>query len=186
MAVISLLYGSVRSERKGIHVAKYLHERLLKRSHTVHFIDPLEQVLPFIDKRYKEYEKGEAPAILIKLSEWFELSDGFLVVTAEYNHSIPPALKNILDHFQVEYRRKASAIACYSTGIFAGVRAADHMRIILGTLGMPAIPRVQPFPEIARIFDQSGNLNSDIIEKSTTEFIDEFEWYVDALKKARE
>jgi len=77
----------------------------------IHFIDPLEFNLPLLDKMYKEYEPGSAPAPMEKLARLFNESDGFLIVTGEYNHSIPPALKNLLDHFQSEYFFKPSAIA---------------------------------------------------------------------------
>ena len=60
---------------------------------------------------YKEYAKGTAPEPMETISAKLNDSDGFLLVTGEYNHSIPPALKNMLDHFQREYYFKPSAIA---------------------------------------------------------------------------
>jgi len=182
---ISILYGSVRTERQGIKAANYLKKKLQERDHTVHFIDPLEYHLPFLDKMYKEYESGTAPENLEKLAQKFKDSDGFLIVTGEYNHSIPPALKNLLDHFQSEYFFKPSAIASYSTGNFGGVRSAVHLRVVLGELGMPAISSMLPFPVIGSLFD--GNLmpQNKFTEPSTQKFLDEFEWYLRAFKKER-
>jgi len=37
-----------------------------------------------------------------RVGEIFDAADGFVIVSAEYNHSIPAALKNLLDHYQSE------------------------------------------------------------------------------------
>jgi len=58
-------------------------------------------------------------------------ADGFVGVSGEYNHGIPPALKNLLDHFLEEYFFRPSGIACYSAGAFGGVRAAMQLRMSL-------------------------------------------------------
>ncbi|MFW5793769.1 MAG: NADPH-dependent FMN reductase [Bacteroidota bacterium] len=183
---ISLIYGSVRSERQGILAARYLEKKLKDRGLNIHFIDPMVEHLPFLDKMYKEYPKGEAPEPMESLAKRLNESDGFLIVTGEYNHSIPPALKNILDHFQTEYFFKPSAIASYSAGHFGGVRSAVHIRAILGELGMPSISSMLPFPGIGNLFDEDLNPNNDFIGPSTEKFIDEFIWYIEALKAQRE
>lgn len=182
---ISIIYGSVRSDRQGIKAAKYLEKKLLEKNINVNFIDPLEYQLPLLDKMYKEYKPNTAPKIMEKLATLLNASDGFLVVTGEYNHSIPPALKNLLDHFQKEYYFKPSAIASYSVGSFGGVRAAVHLRVILGELGMPAISSILPFPVIGDLFDTNLVSKNERIEKATARFLNEFIWYVEAFKKQR-
>jgi len=182
---ISLIYGSVRTERQGIKAARYLEKKLRERNLNVHFIDPMEYNLPFLDKMYKEYEQGKAPETVEKIAQKFRESDGFLVVTGEYNHSIPPALKNLLDHFQSEYFFKPSAIASYSAGNFGGVRSAVHLRVIVGELGMPAISSMLPFPVIGNLFDDKLVPQNKFTEPSTQKFLDEFEWYLRAFKKER-
>ena len=183
---ISIIYGSVRSERQGILAAKYLEKKVKERGLKSFLIDPLEYKLPFLDKMYKEYGKGEAPAQMEQLATIFNQTDGFLIVSGEYNHSIPPALKNILDHFQSEYLLKPSAIACYSAGVFGGVRAAVHLRAILCELGMPSISSMLPFITIGELFNDDLVPKNEIVEKSTARFLDEFVWYVEALKNQRE
>lgn len=182
---ISIIYGSVRTDRQGIKVARFLEQKLLERGIKVHFIDPLEYQLPLLDKMYKEFSLGETPEPMEKLSNLLTESDGFLVVTGEYNHSIPAALKNLLDHFQGEYYFKPSAIASYSVGSFGGVRAAEHLRAILGELGMPAISSMLPFPSIGDLFSANKTQADERIERSTARFIDEFIWYIEAFKNQR-
>ena len=81
-----------------------------------------------LEKMNKEYEKGQAPEILERLATRIRAADAFIIVSGEYNHSIPPALSNLLDHFLEEYFWRPSAIVCYSAGAFGGVRAAMQLR----------------------------------------------------------
>lgn len=182
----SVIYGSVRSDRQGIKAAKYLFKKLNERGHTVHFIDPLHYNLPLLDKMYKEFHEGKAPENMEEIAGKLRESDGFLLVTGEYNHGVPPALKNLLDHFQTEYFFKPSAIASYSAGRYGGVRAAVQLRSILGELGMPAISSSQAYPTVQDAFSNEGEPKQDYIDGSTKRFLDEFEWYMKALKKQRE
>lgn len=54
MAKIAVIVGSVRRDRQGIKVARWIERKLSSRNHTVHFIDPLELKLPLLDRMYKE------------------------------------------------------------------------------------------------------------------------------------
>jgi NAD(P)H-dependent FMN reductase len=182
---VSIIYGSVRTERQGIKVARYLEQNVKEREVKIHFIDPMEYTLPLLNKKYKEFESGSAPETMVKLSGILEESDGFLIVTGEYNHGLPPALKNLLDHFQKEYYFKPSGIACYSAGPFGGVRAAVHLRAVVAELGMPAISSMLPFPQIGELFDENLSPKKPITEKSTKRFLDEFIWYMKAFKRQR-
>ncbi|MFW5762592.1 MAG: NADPH-dependent FMN reductase [Cyclobacteriaceae bacterium] len=183
---VSILYGSTREDRKGIRAARYLEKKMRDMGNTIHFIDPVEIPLPLLNKMYKEYPEGNAPDNMEKIATRLKESDGFLVVTGEYNHGVPPALKNLLDHFQKEYFFKPSAIACYSAGSYGGVRAAIQLRIILAELGMSAIPTIQAYPKVQDAFSPDGKPLQNYIDKSTKRFLDEFDWYLSALKKERE
>jgi len=182
---VSLIYGSVRTERQGIRLVRYLSNKMQGKNWKVHVIDPIEYKLPLLDKMYKEYTPGTAPEALEKLAEMLRSSDGFLAVTGEYNHTLPPALINLLDHFQSEYLFKPSAIASYSAGQFAGVRASVHARVVLGELGCPAISSILPVPKVGETFDADGNLQADYLDKRTNRFLDEFAWYIRAMKTER-
>jgi NAD(P)H-dependent FMN reductase len=54
MAKITLIVGSVRQERQGFKVVRWMEEKLKSRNHIVFFIDPLELNLHLLDKMYKE------------------------------------------------------------------------------------------------------------------------------------
>ena len=182
---IAVLLGSVRRDRMGSRAAQLVVRELERRGHEVHIVDPLDLQLPLLDRMYKEHAAGEAPEKLERLAALYRSVDGFLVVSAEYNHGIPPALKNLLDHFLEEYFWRPSGIVCYSAGSFGGVRAAMQLRMTLAELGMPSVPSVLPIPRIADALSDDGIARQPITEQSTNRFLDEFLWYVGALADAR-
>jgi NAD(P)H-dependent FMN reductase len=181
-----ILYGSVRSERQGIRAARFVVNECRARGHAVTLVDPLEYRLPLLDKMYKEYPKGGAPDTLERLAALIVPADAVVVVSGEYNHSIPPALSNLLDHFLEEWFWKPSAIVCYSAGGFGGVRAAMQLRMMLGELGMSSIPSIFPVPKVQDALAEDGTPRDPKTHERAQKFLDELEWYAWALRTARE
>lgn len=182
---IAVLLGSVRRDRMGPRAAKLVIRELERRGHQAHLVDPLELQLPLLDRMFKEHPEGQAPEPLERLAALYRRVDGFLIVSGEYNHGIPPALKNLLDHFLEEYFWRPSGIVCYSVGAFGGVRAAMQLRMTLAELGMPSIPSLLPIPRIAVEVDEVGVAQDPRIDRSAKRFLDEFLWYASAMSKAR-
>ncbi len=141
--------------------------------------------MPLLDKMYKEYPEGQAPRNLQRIADLIIPADGVIVVSGEYNHSIPPALSNLLDHFLEEWFWKPSAIVCYSAGSFGGVRAAMQLRMMLGELGMSSIPSILPVPKVGQAFDEDGTPSDGRTRDRAKKFLDELEWYGHALRDAR-
>ena len=181
----AVLYGSVRSDRKGIRAARFVVDQLGRRGHEATLVDPLEVRLPLLDRMYKEFPNGEAPPEMERLATLYRAVDGFVVVSGEYNHGIPPALKNLLDHFLEEYFFRPSAIVCYSGGSFGGVRAAMQLRMTLAELGTVTIPSLFPIPKVQDAFDESGRPQDPATERRIVRFLDELEWFARALQTAR-
>ncbi len=182
---VPVLLGSVRSDRQGIRAALFVQGLLRERGHEAVLVDPITLQLPLLDRMYKEHPPGEAPPVLEDLARLYRRADGFMIVTAEYNQSVPPALKNLLDHFLEEYFWRPSAILSYSAGRYGGVRAAVALRPILGELGMPSIPSILAIPSIATALTPEGSATEAWIERSATRFLAEFEWYAEALAAKR-
>jgi len=180
-----VIYGSVRSDRQGIRAARFIVNECRMRGHEVTLIDPLEYPLPLLDKMYKEYPKGRAPEMLERLAALIVPADGVVVVSGEYNHSIPPALSNLLDHFLEEWFWKPSAIVCYSAGSFGGVRAAMQLRMMLAELGTVSIPSLFPVPRVQEAFAEDGTPTDAKTRDRVKKFLDELEWYAEALRTHR-
>lgn len=182
---IVVIYGSVRTARQGIRAARFIVSECRARGHGVTLIDPLEYPLPLLDKMYKEYPKGQAPEVLERLAALIVPADAVVVVSGEYNHSIPPALSNLLDHFLEEWFWKPSAIVCYSAGGFGGVRAAMQLRMMLGELGTVSIPSIFPVPVVHKAFAEDGTPTDPRTRERAQKFLDELEWYGEALQAHR-
>jgi NAD(P)H-dependent FMN reductase len=183
---IPVILGSVRSDRRGERVARFIRNALAADGCDAPLVDPMELRLPLLDRMYKEHEKGKAPAVLERLATLFRSADAFVIVSAEYNNSIPPALSNTLDHFLEEYFWRPSAIVCYSAGQFGGVRAAMQLRAMLSELGTPSIPSLLPVPRADQALDTEGRPLQPWMEKASKRFLSELYWYAEALKRQRE
>ena len=79
----AILYGSVREARAGIRVVRYLTAALRRRGHTTAVVDAAEERLPLLDRMYKEYERGTAPAVLEALAKLYRKVDAFVIVSGE-------------------------------------------------------------------------------------------------------
>jgi NAD(P)H-dependent FMN reductase len=183
---VLVIYGSVRSQRQGIKAARFIEVTCRGRGHQTTLVDPAELRLPLLDRMYKEYPTGQAPENLERLAGQIRAADAFIIVSGEYNHSIPPALSNLLDHFLEEYFWRPSAIVCYSAGAFGGVRAAMQLRAMLCELGTPSIPSLLPVPHVQDAFDDAGNPQDEGYHRRADRFMTELEWYATALKTARQ
>ena len=113
---------------------------------------------------------GPGPRGPRTLAGLIKAADAFIIVSGEYNHSIPPALSNLLDHFLEEYFWRPSAIVCYSAGAFGGVRAAMQLRAMLCELGTPSIPSLLPVPKVQDAFDEEGRPRDEAIDRRAAPF----------------
>ena len=181
-----VFYGSYRRDRTGIRAAKFLLNQLAQRGHTTVFADALEYDFGLLDRMYKEHEPGQAPAKMEELAEHIRTADGFVVVTGEYNHSIQPGLSNLMDHFLEEYYFRPAGIVSYSVGGFGGVRAAVHLRVMLGEMGMPTISSMFAISKITAALNAEGEPQDESLIKQLGSFLDELEWYEEALQRQRQ
>ncbi|MEH2228897.1 MAG: NAD(P)H-dependent oxidoreductase [Nostoc sp.] len=180
-----VFYGSYRSDRQGIKAARFMIDQLKQRNHEVIFADAKEYNFDILDRMYKEYSKGQAPAKMEELAEHIRTADGFVVVAGEYNHSIQPGLSNLMDHYLEEYFFRPAGIVCYSAGSFGGVRAAIQLRAFLSEMGMPTISSIFAISKIGNFLDEAGTSQETALTKRVGQFLNELEWYEEALQRQR-
>lgn len=182
---IALVYGSVREGRLGIRLAHFLEHRLAARGHHVLMIDPDTFQLPLLERRMVDYEVGTAPSAVEQVGDLFASAQAFVFVTGEYNYSVPPALSNIVAHYIEQFHHKPAALASYSYGPFAGVRAMEQLRSMLAGVGLITTPRSMPVPAVQNVFDEDGGTDRDDIQSWADDFLADLEWYATALSSAR-
>merc|ERR1712159_650825 len=115
-------------------------------------------------------------------------ADCFLVVTAEYNHSIPPALSSMLGHFGgSNFGLKPSAIVTYSPSPWGGMRAAMALRPLLSELGCLPVSKLAGFPTASDLFNEDGTPKdpSARMLKQLPAMMGQLEWMAVAMANQR-
>lgn len=181
----AVFLGSIRPGRMGEKVSQWITAELKKRGHHVHIIDP---------EKYKELQTLHIPnhynpnpsEEMKKISKWLNEADGFILLTPEYNHSFSGTIKNALDNFMPEYEKKPFGIVSYSISPFGGVRANEALRIIVSELKGVSTPIPLMIPLVQEVFDEKGNLKEKQYQSRLEGFLENYEWYLEALKNERE
>ncbi len=185
---ILVFYGSYRSDRMGIRLAQFVVDGFRTRSDDVELIDAKAVGLPMLDRMYKEYRKGEAPAALEELAGKIREAGGFVFITGEYNWGVQPGLKNLTDHFLEEWFWRPAAIASYSAGRFAGARAATAWHGTLSEMGMVVVSSTIAAGPIAQTLSVDGKptgAGGDALAQAFPRFADDLTWWMEAAKAQR-
>ncbi len=185
---ILILYGSYRSDRQGIKLANYLVDAFAARGASPELIDAKAVGLPMLDRMYREYEPGTAPDALEALAQKIIAADAFLFVTGEYNWGVQPGLKNLTDHFLPEWFWRPAAIASYSAGRLAGVRAASAWHPTLAEMGMVVISSSLAVGGIGGAFDAEGAPQGEsgaALTRAFPRFADDLAWWTEAARAQR-
>ena len=190
MKKLLVLYGSYRSDRAGIRLADYCVRRFAERGIEAELIDAKAVGLPMLDRMYKEHAPGTAPDAMQALADKIKAADAFLFVAGEYNWGVQPGLKNLTDHFLEEWFWRPAALATYSAGRFAGVRAGQAWHPTLSEMGMVVIPSMLSVGQITKALDENGmptGSDGESLDRNFGRFADELTWWADAAEaqKAR-
>lgn len=184
---IAVILASTRPGRVGARVTKWLMRSLKHVETDLEFelIDLKEVNLPFLDEpksaSTREYSKDHTKA----WSERIKAFDGYILVTAEYNHGYPAPLKNALDYLAHEWDHKPVSFVGY--GGLGGTRAVDQLRQVTSELGMAPIWTAIHVRSPAKSIDEDGNLLDETFVHANLEgFVGELSWWAKALKAARE
>ncbi len=127
-----LITGTVREGNKSQRVAQQALKSFSKTGEAKLF-DLCEKEVPLMEQRLSHDDSP--PEDVTEFKELVDWCDIILLVTPEYNHSIPGALKNLIDYLYEEYTGKAFAYITVSAGGFGGVRAQSHLNDITLALG---------------------------------------------------
>ena len=135
MIRIGIILGSIRPNRNGEQVARWVYD-LASRRDDAEFtlIDLRDYPLPHLDEPLPpslgQYQNEHTK----RWADTIAAFDGFVMVTPEYNHSTSGVLKNALDYLYAEWNNKAAGFVSY--GFAGGARAAEHLRLVCAELQM--------------------------------------------------
>ncbi|MBD8878581.1 NADPH-dependent FMN reductase [Roseibium polysiphoniae] len=194
---ILVFLGSVRDStpprpaRLGERVARACVDQWARQGHAVELVDPLELELDAVFKPHFSYAAGKAPEALDRLAQKIEAADGYVMVSPEYNHSMSPALANLLNHFGASlFAFKPSAIATYSAGQWGGARAAVNMRTFLSELGCLPVSAMIHVPKAQEVFTEDGDYAEDVEAGRWQTYLartfDQLVWWGEAAARQRQ
>nr|MBA3477928.1 NAD(P)H-dependent oxidoreductase [Lautropia sp.] len=141
-----------------------------------------------LDRMYKEYPEGKAPAAMEALAQKIRGANAFVFVTGEYNWGPQPGLKNLTDHFLEEWYWRPAAIVSYSAGRLAGVRAGTIWHGILSEMGMVVISSTLAVWQISQSLDEDGKPTGgggEALSKAFPRFADDLAWWTEAAREQR-
>ncbi|CAM4192926.1 NAD(P)H-dependent oxidoreductase [Nocardia ninae] len=185
---LAVIIGSVREGRFGPVVAEWFTEHA--RSHgafEVDVIDLAQADLPLaLPAAPPALEPNpERPAGMVDLTERLAAADAFVIVTPDYNRSIPAALKAVIDWHFTQWDAKAIGFVGYS-GASGGLLAIEHLRQIFGELNAHTVRNYVAFPRYYLLFDEDGRLREpEEPAEAALAMLDQLQWWADALVAAR-
>jgi NAD(P)H-dependent FMN reductase len=173
---IGLIYGSTRKGRFCDTVARWAADEIRAQGHfTVDLIDPADISLT------TNQDSSASPTLWQRMAT----CDAFVVVTPEYNHGYPAALKLLIDSVGAEWHAKPVAFVSYG-GISGGLRAVEQLRLVFAELHAVTIRDSVSFASAWEQFDPAGQLmQPERSQRSMATMLGRLRWWAIALRDAR-
>jgi NAD(P)H-dependent FMN reductase len=192
MPKLQVIVGSTRPTRAADRVVPWVVERA--QSHggfDVEVLDLRDWSLPFFQEHLGTIGDFSDPTysdpIVRGWNRKIAEGDAYLIVTAEYNHSVPGQLKNAIDSVFVSFgfRNKPFGFVGYSGGIAAGTRAVEHLALIAVEAEAVPLRNSVLIPFVTEAFDEDGKPKSGAAEIALAITLDDLAWFANALGRAR-
>ena len=192
MLALKLVIGSTRDGRSADLVAPWLIERAsAHEAFDVEVLDLRDWPLPMFSETLATIGDFRDPTysdpIVKRWNQTIKSGDAFLLLTAEYLHSVPGELKNALDSVFVSFgfRNKPAAFVGYSTGVAAGVRAVEHLALIMIEADAVPMRSTVIIPKVGSAFEGSTPIDP-MTDAALDVMLDDLAWWGAALQRARE
>jgi len=180
---VALIIGSARKSRFSSTVASWFGDRLAERQDLD--VDVLDLTEVELSTGGPSHEPDPADvATLAVTAPRLAAADAFVVVTPEYNHSFPAALKNFVDWHLTEWGAKPVGFVSHG-GISGGLRAVEHLRPVLAEVHATTIRNTVSFHNYGDKFDPNGVPLDPECEVAVKALLDQLAWWGQALRAAR-
>jgi NAD(P)H-dependent FMN reductase len=178
---VAIIVGSVRKGRQTPKAAAYLSSQLKQHEKIseVEYLDVAEYNFPVMEER-NAYLKDK-PKGMDDFSAKLQAADAIVIVSPEYNGSMPGALKNTLDYFYAELSKKPIGLLTVSSGNLGGINVHHDLQKYILHIKAYAVPMKYLLTHIDKAFDDRGNPVDEFFIKSTGLFIKELTWLAEAL-----
>lgn len=186
MPRLLVILASTRPGRIGLPVADWFMEQA--RAHggfELDLADLAELNLPLLDEpshpRLRQYTKDHTK----EWSDTVAAADAVVMITSEYNHGYPAALKNAIDYLHHEWRYKPVGFVSYG-GVSAGTRAVQQLKqVVIAVAMMPAQASVN-IPFVQQFLGEDGTITgNEVMLEAVPAMLDELMMFQEALAGLR-
>jgi NAD(P)H-dependent FMN reductase len=179
---VGLIYGSARQGRFCDTVAKWTEKELgASDDFAVEVIDPAAHARAARSDLAPQ-QASDYRALRTQLAE----ADAFVVVTPEYNHGYPAALKELIDSAGEEWYAKPAAFVSYG-GVSGGLRAVEQLRQVFAELHVVSIRDSVSFQNAWQLFDACGcPAEPERCSAQMSRMLAKLHWWAIALRTARD
>ena len=176
---VAVLVGSTREGRFAPTVARWFAGQAAERDDiAIDVLDLVDLDLPATMTR----ERTDASAAF---ADRIATADAYVVVTPEYNHGYPAALKHAIDLCHGEWRGKAAGFVSYG-GMAGGLRAVEQLRQVFAELHVATVRDCVSFHMVGGRFDEHGEpYDADGCNRAAQVMLDQLVWWGSALRAAR-
>ncbi|MET8979241.1 NAD(P)H-dependent oxidoreductase [Streptomyces sp. NPDC004539] len=182
-----IVVGSVRTGRFGPVVASWTAEQArLHNAFEVEVVDLADVELPLELPAASPKHAGDdypRPAGMAPLTAALDRADAFVVVTPEYNHSYPAALKAAIDWHFTQWTAKPVAFVSYG-GAAGGRHAVLHLENVLTELHAVTVRDGLSFARYFTAWEDGRPLDLEA-EGYAKALFDQLAWWARALRTAR-
>jgi NAD(P)H-dependent FMN reductase len=185
---IAIIISTTRAARFGHKPAQWVKDIAVDRKDIeTEIVDLRDFPMPFFDEVASNAWAPSTNEVAQRWQKKIARFDGYIFVTAEYNHGIPAVLKNALDYAYPEWNKKAAAFVGY--GAVGGARAVEQLRLVAAELQLATI-RAGVYiqgADFMAVWQQGKELKEiTYLEKGVTDMLDQLTWWTKALKSARD
>jgi NAD(P)H-dependent FMN reductase len=185
--LIEVITGSTRAGRFCDRVAAWVLNTLRYRDDVdAALLDLRDYPLPFFDGPPPARAPRDYPTDTVaELGQRLDRADGFIVLTAEYNHGYPAVLKNAMDWTFAEWRRKP--VSFVGWGNVGGARAVEQLREVACEFEMaPLRHAVHILPDVLlKARETDGLTPFSPLEAKLHLLIDDLAWWATTLRTGR-
>ena len=174
---LAVIVGSVRKDRVGPAVARWFLSRAEGRTGL-----PID-VIDLAELRLPDDLAGGGDAETF--AKRIERADAIVVVTPEYNHGYPGALKTAIDTAAAEWRAKPAGFVSYG-GVSGGLRAVEQLRLVFAELHVVTMQAAVSLPYVWDQLDEHGNLGRPGRAASAADtMLRQLGWWAETLRHAK-
>ena len=149
-------------------------------------VDLRDYPMPFFEEKMALAYAPTQNEVALRWGKKIASLDGYIFVTAEYNHSIPAVLKNALDYLYSEIHRKPATFLGY--GGTGAARAIEHLRNILAEVQVASLKHTVHIGMIEMLgIMREGKSMADYpyLDDFAKRMLDEIVWWANTLKEGR-